>query len=100
MGQFTAISRHRLFLSEDAVIDYNKDRFCGQLTFRAPNSKIVPKLGEILKPRNVSNYVSLSRESSKSSGAWGYDAIGGFNMRVGITTDYSYGGGCQATFCS
>ena len=29
---------------EDAVIDYNKDRFGGQLTFRAPNSK-VPKVG-------------------------------------------------------
>ena len=25
---------------EDAVIDYNKDRFGGQLTFRAPNSKV------------------------------------------------------------
>src|SRR5690606_9430651 len=24
----------------DAVIDYNKDRFGGQLTFRAPNSKV------------------------------------------------------------
>ena len=28
----------------DAVIDYNKDRFGGQLTFRAPNSK-VPRVG-------------------------------------------------------
>jgi Fe/S biogenesis protein NfuA len=29
---------------KDAVIDYNKDRFGGQLTFRAPNSK-VPRVG-------------------------------------------------------
>lgn len=36
----------------DAVIDYNKDRFGGQLTFRAPNSK-VPRVGPMLRLKNV-----------------------------------------------
>ena len=53
---------------QDAVIDYNKDRFGGQLTFRAPNSK-VPKLGE-MRPRGTYQ-LRYTGNQSKSSGAWG-----------------------------
>ena len=54
---------------EDAVIDYNKDRFGGQLTFRAPNSK-VPKLGENASLEERINYV-LSSEINPNLAAHG-----------------------------
>ena len=41
---------------EDAIIDYNKDRFGGQLTFRAPNSK-VPQVGDDASIEERINYV-------------------------------------------
>lgn len=44
---------------EDAVIDYNKDRFGGQLTFKAPKSK-VPQLGENSSIEERINHVLFS----------------------------------------
>ncbi len=43
----------------DAVIDYNADRFGGQLTFRAPNSK-VPQVGEDASIEERIHYVLQS----------------------------------------
>ena len=54
---------------EDAVIDYNKDRFGGQLTFRAPNSK-VPKVGADASVEERINYV-LQSEINPSLAAHG-----------------------------
>ena len=56
---------------EDAVIDYNKDRFGGQLTFRAPNSK-VPKVGADASVEERINYV-LQSEINPSLAAHGGD---------------------------
>ena len=69
---------------EDAVIDYNKDRFGGQLTFRAPNSK-VPKVGADASVEERINYV-LQSEINPSLAAHG---------GVGLTAILKFGGGCQ-----
>lgn len=81
---------------EDAVIDYNKDRFGGQLTFRAPNSK-VPKLGENASLEERINYV-LSAEINPGLASHGgnvqlVDLIE--EAGVGITAVLKFGGGCQ-----
>ena len=81
---------------EDAVIDYNKDRFGGQLTFRAPNSK-VPKLGENASLEERINYV-LSSEINPNLAAHGgnmqlVDLV--HEEGVGITAVLKFGGGCQ-----
>lgn len=81
---------------EDAVIDYNKDRFGGQLTFRAPNSK-VPKLGENASLEERINYV-LSAEVNPGLAAHGgnvqlVDLVK--EEGVGITAVLKFGGGCQ-----
>ncbi len=81
---------------EDAVIDYNKDRFGGQLTFRAPNSKI-PKVGADASVEERINYVLQSEINP------GLASHGG-NVQlmqlideegVGLTAVLKFGGGCQ-----
>ena len=81
---------------EDAVIDYNKDRFGGQLTFRAPNSK-VPKVGADASVEERINYV-LQSEINPSLAAHGGDVqllelID--EEGVGLTAVLKFGGGCQ-----
>jgi Fe/S biogenesis protein NfuA len=81
---------------EDAVIDYNKDRFGGQLTFRAPNSK-VPKVGADASIEERINYV-LQSEINPSLAAHGgmVDLIELIEEEgVGLTAVLKFGGGCQ-----
>ena len=81
---------------EDAVIDYNKDRFGGQLTFRAPNSK-VPKVGADASIEERINYV-LQSEINPSLAAHGGDVQLLELIEeegVGITAVLKFGGGCQ-----
>lgn len=81
---------------EDAVIDYNKDRFGGQLTFRAPNSK-VPKVGADASVEERINYV-LQAEINPSLAAHGgmVDLIDLIEEEgVGLTAVLKFGGGCQ-----
>lgn len=81
---------------EDAVIDYNKDRFGGQLTFRAPNSK-VPKVGADASIEERINYV-LQAEINPSLAAHGgmVDLLELIEEDgVGITAVLKFGGGCQ-----
>ena len=80
----------------DAVIDYNKDRFGGQLTFRAPNSK-VPKVGADASVEERINYV-LQSEINPSLAAHGGDVqllelID--EEGIGLTAVLKFGGGCQ-----
>ncbi|WP_227681234.1 Fe-S biogenesis protein NfuA [Psychrobacter alimentarius] len=81
---------------EDAVIDYNKDRFGGQLTFRAPNSK-VPKVGADASIEERINYV-LQSEINPGLAAHGGDVqllelID--EEGIGLTAVLKFGGGCQ-----
>lgn len=81
---------------EDAVIDYNKDRFGGQLTFKAPKSK-VPSLGPDATLEERINYV-LYNEINPGLAAHG----GNVSLlevvddpESGLTAVLRFGGGCQ-----
>ncbi|MDO4222420.1 MAG: Fe-S biogenesis protein NfuA [Acinetobacter sp.] len=80
----------------DAVIDYNKDRFGGQLTFRAPNSK-VPRVGP---DASIEERITYVLQAEINPGLAGH---GGSCMLVevrddaqhGLTAVLKFGGGCQ-----
>lgn len=81
---------------EDAVIDYNKDRFGGQLTFKAPRSK-VPNIGADASLEERINYVlfneinpGLAAHNGNVSLLEVYD-----DPEQGLTAVLKFGGGCQ-----
>ena len=81
---------------EDAVIDYNKDRFGGQLTFKAPKSK-VPNFGPDASLEERINYVLFSEINPGLAAHNGnvsllevYD-----DAEHGLTAVLKFGGGCQ-----
>jgi Fe/S biogenesis protein NfuA len=81
---------------EDAVIDYNKDRFGGQLTFKAPRSK-VPSLGPDASLEERINFVlyneinpGLAAHNGNVSLLETYD-----DAEHGLTAVLKFGGGCQ-----
>lgn len=81
---------------KDAVIDYNKDRFGGQLTFKAPNSK-VPRVGEDASLEERIAYV-LQAEINPSLAAHGGNvALAELytDEEYGLTAVLQFGGGCQ-----
>ncbi|MES2918884.1 MAG: Fe-S biogenesis protein NfuA [Pseudomonadota bacterium] len=81
---------------EDAVIDYNKDRFGGQLTFKAPKSK-VPSLGEGASLEERINFV-LYNEINPGLAAHNGNVslLEVFNdPEQGLTAVLKFGGGCQ-----
>lgn len=80
----------------DAVIDYNKDRFGGQLTFKAPNSK-VPRVGPDASIEERIAYVlqaeinpSLASHNGNCSLVEVYE-----DEEHGLTAVLQFGGGCQ-----
>lgn len=81
---------------EDAVIDYNKDRFGGQLTFRAPNSK-VPKVGENASIEERINYVLITEINPNLAAHGGEVQLIDLIQEegVGVTAVLKFGGGCQ-----
>jgi Fe/S biogenesis protein NfuA len=81
---------------KDAVIDYNKDRFGGQLTFKAPNSK-VPRVGADASLEERIGYV-LQAEINPGLAAHGGNValVEIFNdTEHGLTAVLQFGGGCQ-----
>lgn len=83
-------------LTEDAVIDYNKDRFGGQLTFRAPNSK-VPRVGPDASIEERITYVLQSEINPGLAGHGGNCALVEVveDPEHGLTAILKFGGGCQ-----
>lgn len=81
---------------EDAVIDYNKDRFGGQLTFKAPKSK-VPNLGPNASLEERINYVLFNEINPGLAAHNGNVSL----LEVvddpehGLTAVLKFGGGCQ-----
>lgn len=78
---------------EDAVIDYSKDRMGGQLTFKAPKSK-VPNLGPNASIEERVNHVLMVEVNP------GLASHGGFVSLLeladeGKTAVLQFGGGCQ-----
>ncbi len=80
----------------DAVIDYNADRFGGQLTFRAPNSK-VPQVGEDASIEERIHYVLQSEiNPSLASHGGNVELVELLEEEgVGLTAVLKFGGGCQ-----
>lgn len=80
----------------DAVIDYNKDRFGGQLTFKAPNSK-VPRLGGDAGVDERINYVLQSEINPGLAGHGGNVQLLELfdDPEHGLTAVLQFGGGCQ-----
>ena len=80
----------------DAVIDYNKERFGGQLTFRAPNSK-VPRVGPGAAIEERITYVLQSEINPGLEGHGGNCALVEVveDEEHGLTAVLKFGGGCQ-----
>ena len=81
---------------KDAVIDYNKDRFGGQLTFRAPNSK-VPRVGPDASMEERITYILQSEINPGLEGHGGNCALVEVqdDAEHGLTAVLKFGGGCQ-----
>lgn len=80
---------------QDAIIDYNKDRFGGQLTFRAPNSK-VPQVGENASIEERINYVLQSEINPQLANHGGMvSLVDLIEDETGVTAVLKFGGGCQ-----
>lgn len=79
------------FLS-DAVVDYNKDKFGGQLTIRAPNAKL-PKIDANSSLFDRINYILYSEINPNLA------SHGGMVQLLELTSDnvavLQFGGGCQ-----
>lgn len=78
---------------EDAVIDYAKDRMGGQLTFRAPKSK-VPQIDDSASVEQKINYILYSEINPQLA------SHGGNVQLVELLDDdtlavLKFGGGCQ-----
>jgi Fe/S biogenesis protein NfuA len=77
---------------EDALVDYAKDRMGGQLTIKAPNSKM-PQLGDDSNIEDRINYVLYNEVNPALA------AHGGEVSLVEVTEDQfailQFGGGCQ-----
>ena len=77
---------------EDAMVDYNKDKFGGQLTIKAPNAKM-PRVDADSPVEDRINYV-LYNEVNPSLAAHGGEV-----SLVEVTDDafaiLQFGGGCQ-----
>ncbi len=77
---------------EDALVDYAKDRMGGQLTIKAPNSKM-PRLDENSPIEDRINYVLFNEVNPALA------AHGGEVSLVEVTEDsfavLQFGGGCQ-----
>ena len=80
----------------DAVIDYNKDRFGGQLTFRAPNSK-VPGVGPDASIEERITYILQSEINPGLAGHGGNCALVEVveDEEHGLTAVLKFGGSCQ-----
>lgn len=79
----------------DAVIDYNKDRFGGQLTFRAPNSK-VPQVGENASIEERITYVLQAEINPQLASHGGHvELVEMIEDDTGKIAVLKFGGGCQ-----
>ncbi|MFB2538344.1 MULTISPECIES: Fe-S biogenesis protein NfuA [unclassified Acinetobacter] len=81
---------------KDAVIDYNKDRFGGQLTFKAPNSK-VPRVGPDASIEERIAYVLQAEINPGLAGHGGSCSLLEVidDSEHGLTAVLQFGGGCQ-----
>ena len=83
---------HSLPYLEDALVDYSKDRMGGQLTIKAPNSKL-PRVDDDSPIEDRINYVLYNEVNPALA------AHGGEVSLIEVTEDQfailQFGGGCQ-----
>lgn len=87
------IDQDSLPFLEDAVIDYAKDRMGGQLTFRAPKSK-VPQIDENASVEQKVNYILYSEINPQLASHGGNVQLVGLIEEDTIAV-LKFGGGCQ-----
>ena len=87
------IDGHSLNYLEDALIDYAKDRMGGQLTFKAPKSK-VPSLGPNATIEEQINHLLMSEINPGLASHGGYVSLLEL-VDEGTTAVLQFGGGCQ-----
>ena len=78
---------------EDAVIDYSKDRMGGQLTFRAPKSK-VPQISDDASVEEKVNYVLYSEINPQLAAHGGHIQLQEL-LEDDTIAILKFGGGCQ-----
>ena len=78
---------------EDAVVDYDKDRFGGQLTFKAPKSKI-PQLGESASIEEHIHHILEAEINPMLSSHGGFVTLERMEEE-GTVAVLRFGGGCQ-----
>lgn len=78
---------------EDAVIDYAKDRMGGQLTFRAPKSK-VPQIDDNATIEQRVNYILYSEINPQLASHGGNVELVGLVENDSVAV-LKFGGGCQ-----
>ena len=91
-GFQTFIERHSIPFLEDAVVDFAKDSMGGQLTIKAPNSRL-PKISDESSIEDRVNYV-LYNEINPGLAAHG----GNVTLEEIFEEDVAvlrFGGGCQ-----
>ncbi|MEJ2680774.1 MAG: Fe-S biogenesis protein NfuA [Gammaproteobacteria bacterium] len=93
VGLTAWIEKASLLYLEDAVVDYAKERMGGQLTFRAPKSK-VPQLGEHASTEERVNHVLYSEINPSLASHGGMVSLVEL-VDEGTTAVLQFGGGCQ-----
>ncbi len=96
-GSFDAyIEAHSLPYLKDAVIDYHRDRMGGQLTFKAPHSK-VPNLGPDASLEERINHVLYAEINPGLAAHGGHVSLIELfeDAEQGWTAVLKFGGGCQ-----
>lgn len=92
MAKFTAYFEKRsLPFLEDAVVDYAADRMGGQLTIRAPNSRM-PKVSEDSPLEDRVNYLLYSEVNPGLAAHGGEVSLEEIDEGVAVLR---FGGGCQ-----
>lgn len=90
---FTAfMDRHSIPFLEDAVVDFQKDSMGGQLTIKAPNSRM-PKLSEDSPLEDRVNYVLFNEVNPGLAAHGGHVTLEEiFEKSIAVLR---FGGGCQ-----
>ncbi len=91
------IEAHSLPYLKEAVIDYNRDRMGGQLTFKAPHSK-VPNLGPDASLEERINHVLYAEVNPGLAAHGGHVSLVELfeeEGQQGWTAVLKFGGGCQ-----
>ncbi|RYG07186.1 MAG: Fe-S biogenesis protein NfuA, partial [Chitinophagaceae bacterium] len=81
---------------KDAVIDYNKDRFGGQLTFKAPNSKVPRVSADASIEERIAYILQAEINPGLASHGGNVSLLELFeDEEHGLTAVLEFGGGCQ-----